>query len=72
MQTAKMTIQPGPVVQTKLALEGADDLALVDSGSPMTIVSHTFLLQALAAARPPDQSCEDWEMSMCNQLRPQP
>ena len=51
----------GPVLTTKLSLEGSPVNALLDTGSPVTIVSLEFLLQALAKQRKPEQSPSSWK-----------
>lgn len=51
----------GPTVLTGIELEGVPVQALVDTGSPATIVSLELLLEVLWRARPTRQSREEWE-----------
>ena len=46
--------------------------ALLDTGSPVTIVPLEFLLQVLAKKRPPNQPPEEWKKHVEKQLEPTP
>lgn len=49
-----------PVVKAKIHLEEQPATALVDTGSPISIVSIDFLLQVLNQNHPGGTSQEDW------------
>ena len=51
----------GPVISTKVELEGSITDALLDTGSPATIVSLEFLMKALWKQKPAEQSREEWD-----------
>ena len=44
-----------PTLSAEVEFEGSPVKALLDTGSPVTIVSMKFLLQALAKQKPKDQ-----------------
>ena len=52
--------QLGPIPIAKVKLEGSETEALLYTGSPVTIVSLQFLLEALAKQKIDDQSPDDW------------
>ena len=62
-------IDLGSVVYAEVKFEGRPVQALIDTGSPATIVSLEFALQALADQRRPDQSPSDWELEMTQKLQ---
>ena len=51
-------------------LEGTSTKALIDTGSPVTIVSLKFLVNALAKQRPPHQSPSNWRAEVEKRLLP--
>jgi len=54
----------GPTVYVDVLLEGQPVKALVDTGSPVTIVSIKCLLDVLEKLRAPEQIVEDWKRQM--------
>ena len=62
--------QLGPVPTAEVELEGEKIEALLDTGSPATIVSFEYLLQVLAKRRPPNQSPEEWQKQVKKRLEP--
>ena len=59
----------GPPIRTVVTVEGADVDALVDSESPVTIVSLALLLQVLASNKAPGQTPEEWTVEVKERLR---
>ena len=51
----------GPTVFVPIGVNGVIARALIDTGSPATIVSLAFVLRVLAAERPPSQTLEQWK-----------
>ena len=64
MSTAENKTSLGPVLTTDVELEGSCVKALIDTGSPVTIVSLKFLLEALKKQRPPQQPLSEWKASV--------
>ena len=62
--------QLGPTPMADVELEGSQTRALLDTGSPVTIVSLQFLLDALAKQRPEGQSPENWIAAVEERLEP--
>ena len=62
----------GPVPKTRVNLEGEPVDALMDTGSPVTIVSLDFLLRAWVRNRPPEQSPQEWRGEPEKRLEPTP
>ena len=60
----------GPTPTADVKLEGSSTQALLDTGSPVTIVSLQFLLEALAKQRPKSQSPDDWRAAVEKRLEP--
>ena len=58
----------GPTVTTEVIFEGMPVVALLDTGSPVTIVSLEFALRALAARRPEGQQPEEWKQGVKDRL----
>ena len=58
----------GPTVTTEVIFEGMPAEALLDTGSPVTIVSLEFALRALAARRPEGQHPEEWKQGVKDRL----
>lgn len=60
----------GPTITAEVELEGEPVKALIDTGSPVTIVSLEWLLHALAKQRPPGQSPDEWEREVKAKIEP--
>ena len=58
----------GPTVTTEVIFEGMPVVALLDTESPVTIVSLEFALRALAARRPEGQHPEEWKQGVKDRL----
>ena len=58
----------GATITAEVVIEGTTVEAMIDTGSPVTIVSLDFLLQALAKQRAAGQSPEEWEASVRSRL----
>ena len=63
------SVDLGPVVYAEVKFEGHPVQALIDTGSPATIVSLEFALKALADQHRPDQSPSDWELEVKQKLQ---
>ena len=50
----------GPTLTTLLTVEDAPVEAMIDTGSPVTVISLEFLLKTVANERPTEQSAEEW------------
>ena len=59
----------GPTVTTTMELEGMPIHALVDTGSPVSIVSLHKLLLAFACKHPSGKPSKAWEEEMRKKLR---
>ena len=59
----------GPTLRTQIVLEGESIEALVDTGSPATIVSLECIVSILAKRRPPTQSPEQWRKAVEKRLK---
>jgi hypothetical protein len=64
------TVQLGPAVYSEVEFEGCHVKALVDTGSPATIVSLDCVLSALAKGRPKSQTPSEWERVVKQTLKP--
>ena len=64
------TVQLGPTVYADLELEGCRVKALVDTGSPATIVSLDFLLNSLAKGRAREQTPTGWKLEVKHRIKP--
>ena len=53
-------IQLGPVLTAEVSVEGEIIEALLDTGSPVTIIQLEALLEILAKQRHPDQTISEW------------
>ena len=62
-------VKLGLTPNTEVNFEGMNVQALLDTGSPVTIVSAKFLFQALAKHRLPDQTVKEWEVSVRKRLQ---
>ena len=60
----------GPTPTARVWLEGKETEALLDTGSPVSIVSLQFLLGALALARKEDESLAAWRAKVQERLEP--
>ena len=60
----------GPTISVEVVLEGRPSKALVDTGSPVTIVSIDCLLEALFERRTITQSPEDWRKEVASKIQP--
>ena len=60
----------GPVISTKVELEGSTTDALLDTGSPATIASLEFLMKALWKQKPAEQSREEWDEYFKKRIEP--
>ena len=71
-EEGKETKRPiqGPIVKAEIYLEGHPTKALIDTGSPIPIVSIDFLLQVLNRNLPEGTSKEDWAHSIKDRLQP--
>jgi hypothetical protein len=67
-QEGNVTLGETPV--TDLDVEGTTVKALVDTGSPVSIVSSKFLFQALAKNRNCKHSCDEWTKEVKQRLHP--
>ena len=66
--TARATLGPTPT--SEVLLDQVPVCALLDTGSPISIVSLGFLLPAAAKNRPDNQSPDDWRKSSRKRLQP--
>ena len=57
----------GPVLTSKVEVEGEPMEALLDAGSPVTTISLEWLLQLLAKQHQKDQSPNEWKANVKNQ-----
>ena len=64
------TVQLGPTVCADLELGGCRVKALVDTGSPATIVSLEFLLNSLAKGRAREQTPTGWKLEVKHRIKP--
>ena len=51
----------GPVPKARVEIDGEMVDALLDTGSPVTIVALEFLLQVWAKKKPSEHSPQDWK-----------
>ena len=63
-------VKLGPTPRTQVKLEGEATTALLDTGSPVTIVSLEYLLQVLARTRQPGITPEQWRATVEERLKP--
>ena len=66
----KETLTLGPTLTTDPTIEGVPTQGMIDTGSPVTIVSLPFMLNALAKQRPAGESLEEWKLSIRERLKP--
>ena len=60
----------GPTLSACVEFEGIPVEALLDTGSPVTIVSMQFLLEALAKQKPKEQGPTEWAAAVKSHLEP--
>ena len=65
-------VELGPVPSALVEFEGEQVKALLDTGSPVTIVSFVFLLKVWAKKRTSEQSPEEWRKQVEKKLEPTP
>ena len=63
-------VKLGPVLTSTVEVEGEPVEALLDTGSPMTIISWEWLLQLLAKKRLEGQSPSEWKAEVEKWLEP--
>ena len=66
----KPGLELGPTLTTTVELEGVPVRALLDTGSPATIVSLNLILEVLASQRPRTQSPADWREEVEKRMEP--
>jgi len=59
----------GPTLFVEVLLEGQPVKALVDTGSPITIVSMKCLLDTLEKLRMPGQTVDEWRRGVMSRLQ---
>ena len=69
-ENSESNAQLGPTPTAKVKLEGSETEALLDTGSPVTIVSLQFLLEALAKRKRKEQSPDDWRAMVEKRFEP--
>ena len=60
----------GPSITADVELEGIPIKTLLDTGSPVTIVSLEFIIEALLKKRPQRQTIEDWKAEFWGKSEP--
>ena len=63
-------LQLGPTVMAQVNVEGRSIQALVDTGSPATIVALDTVVQILAAQKPTGCSVDEWKENIRERLEP--
>ena len=61
--------QLGPTLTAEVEVEGVSVQALLDTGSPATIISLDLILRVLAAKKPKEQTPEQWKNEMRQKLK---
>ena len=64
------TVTLGPVLRGRVELDSKPVEALIDTGSPISIVSLEFYLQAAAERQKPQQSPANWATDVREKLKP--
>jgi hypothetical protein len=59
----------GPILTAWINFEGTDTKALIDTGSPVTIVSLEFAMEALAKQKKSDQTPDDWKKEVTARIQ---
>ena len=62
-------MQLGPTLTSQVSLEGLLTKALLDSGSPVTIVSLDFIIKACIQNHKPEQSPTEWGKEVKHRCR---
>ena len=60
----------GPVLKSEVTVDGLPTRALLDTGSPVSIISLDFFLQAAVAKRTDKQPPAEWEREVHERLQP--
>ena len=60
----------GPILTAWINFEGTDTKAVIDTGSPVTIVSLEFAMEALAKQKKSDQTPDDWKKEVQQEFKP--
>jgi hypothetical protein len=68
--TSQQNAQLGPTPVVEVHVEGCPVTALLDTGSPATIISLDFLLQTLAKQKKPGETPQAWRERIEKQLEP--
>jgi hypothetical protein len=63
-------VKLGPTPRAKVGIDGQETMALLDTGSPVTIVSLEYLLQVLCLTQKPGVTPEEWRSMTENRLQP--
>ena len=67
--TTGSTVGLGPTIFTSVAVDGVPAKALIDTGSPATIVSLKFILEVLTGQKSLDQSVQQWKEEVRRKFR---
>ena len=62
--------QLGPTLMSEVQVEGVPVQALLDTGSPATIISLDLIVQVLAERKPKEQTPEQWKTEVRQKLEP--
>ena len=60
----------GPTLTSEVLFGGCPVTALLDTGSPSTIVSLDFLLETLAKQRAPEETPQEWRARIESRMEP--
>ena len=60
----------GPTITAEVVIEGVSVSALLDTGSPVSIISLEFIVNVLAKQRTQDQTPQEWRASVKKRLEP--
>ena len=60
----------GPIPTSEIKLDGTLTMALLDTGSPVSIVSLDFFVKTAAANQAQNQSPEEWGEAVRKRIRP--
>ena len=67
---AKNGVELGPSITAEVEVEGVPVQALLDTGSPVTIVSLDFLIRALLKKKSPNQTIPAWKKELMAKIEP--
>ena len=70
LQEADVNAQLGPTLTSEVQFEGSLVNALLDTGSPSTIISLEFLLEALAKQKTPEETPQEWRAGVEQKMEP--